>query len=57
MICYKDMTFCSVPCWNAECSRRITADVLDDAQERDLDVCKSELKDTQLCPGYVEPQF
>lgn len=32
MISFKDMTFCSSPCGNTECYRKLTPQVLNDAE-------------------------
>lgn len=51
MITHKDQTFCSsaVHCANRECYRW-----LDFGAVYDLPVSVAELKDTDICEGYVE---
>lgn len=55
MISYKDMTFCSATCVNFQCERNYNHAINGQAsipEEKRLPVALSNLKDTDMCPGY-----
>ena len=59
MICYRDMTFCSMSkdCKNQDCYRRFTDEMDKDAQKwwggEGYPLCVSNMKDTEYCPGFI----
>ena len=57
MLCYRDMTFCKVPCGNIDCRRRKSPKLVNEANVFGLPLALSDFKDTDYCIGHKEPEL
>lgn len=52
-LCYEDRAFCSIPCGYVPCPRRVSNELIKEAEEFGLPLSLVDLK----CPKYIDPKL